>query len=240
MTNYVTYKDIGMKIREGEYKEWYDTGKLWKSGKYKNDNASGEWKYYDFKTNHLMKYGNYKEGFGDGIWTWVDIVGNKTKECMYLEGKLNGLTIIYNSEGDTIAIKNYLNDELVEENILDTMAYLRHLNEPDEMPILEMCSDLPKEEKIKCRDTKWLEAIYNNIYYPELARKEGIEGQAHFMFYIDKEGYIQDLVTMRGLCNEIEEVCVNVIKKTPRWVPGLKNGKPVKVVFKQPINFRLE
>ncbi|MEO7529134.1 MAG: energy transducer TonB, partial [Chitinophagaceae bacterium] len=58
-------------------------------------------------------------------------------------------------------------------------------------------------------------------------------------FIVDKEGNISDVKTLTKHGYGMEEEGVRVIKKGPKWVPAMQNGKVVKAYRKQPITFYL-
>jgi protein TonB len=110
------------------------------------------------------------------------------------------------------------------------------------MPRFPGCENLEgtNEEKKLCADKKMLNYLYKNIRYPNKARKQEIEGTAIVRFVIEKDGTIEDIKVLRGLSKEISAVCKNLVEKMPKWTPGYKNGKPVRVQFNLPIKFRLK
>ena len=85
-----------------------------------------------------------------------------------------------------------------------------------------------------------LQFIYGNIKYPALARQYGIEGMAIVKFVVEKDGSITNVESVRGICNEIRDECIRVVKLMPRWDYGMQRGKPVRVQFNLPVKFKLE
>ena len=43
---------------------------------------------------------------------------------------------------------------------------------------------------------------------------------------------------MKG--TKLAEVCVNAIKRGPKWTPAVQNGRNVKAYRKQPVSFVIE
>jgi protein TonB len=56
-------------------------------------------------------------------------------------------------------------------------------------------------------------------------------------FIVDKEGNISDVRALSNHGYGMEEEAVKVIKKGPKWVPAIQNGRNVKAYRKQPITF---
>jgi protein TonB len=56
-------------------------------------------------------------------------------------------------------------------------------------------------------------------------------------FIVDKEGNISDVKALSSHGYGMEEEAVRVIKKGPKWVPAIQNGRNVKAYRKQPITY---
>ena len=55
-----------------------------------------------------------------------------------------------------------------------------------------------------------------------------------------KDSTISDISVARGFDAECDQAAIDVIKKMPKWKPGLLNGNPVNSLFFLPISFKLE
>ena len=82
--------------------------------------------------------------------------------------------------------------------------------------------------------------LRKNLQYPYRAKEEGVSGSVWVNFIIDEEGNIMSANILHGAGYGFDEEALRVIKLMPKWKPGMKNGKPVKVSFTQPITFRLQ
>ena len=79
-----------------------------------------------------------------------------------------------------------------------------------------------------------------NIIYPSLARENSLEGKVIVKFYVDTDGAVKDPVVLKdGVGGGCAEEAIRVIKKMPKWSPGLQRGKPVKVYYTLPVSFKL-
>ena len=81
--------------------------------------------------------------------------------------------------------------------------------------------------------------IRKNVKYPESAKEKGIEGRVYVNFVIDKDGSISDIKVLRGLCKEIDEEAVRVVKAMPKWNPGMQDGELVRVQYTLPFYFKI-
>lgn len=80
----------------------------------------------------------------------------------------------------------------------------------------------------------------NNIKYPAIARESGIEGTVYVEFIIDKDGSVTNVVAKRKVDGGCTEEALRVINAMPNWIPGIQEGKPVKVKYTLPIKFKLQ
>ena len=240
LTNYETFSDENIINLEGKCKEWYDNGNLWKEGQYKNNNKSGTWNFFSHLDGTLEKYGNFENGIEEGKWYNLDLIGRVTTEYFYRDGKLDGDYLRFDTLGSVFHKKVFKEGIEIENQIIDSLYYTDELTDADEKAILKMCSNYSGNKREKCSDSEYLRHIYGNISYPKKARHEGIQGKALLRFIIDKTGKITELTVLRGICTEIEKECIKVIKKSPKWIPAIHNGVPIKMSFNMPVNFRLE
>lgn len=86
---------------------------------------------------------------------------------------------------------------------------------------------------------KMLTFISENIKYPQSAMEKGIEGKCHIQFVIDVDGSITDVELLKGFDEECDAEALRVVNLMPKWKPGKKDGKPVRVQYMIPIAFKL-
>lgn len=79
--------------------------------------------------------------------------------------------------------------------------------------------------------------VAKNVKYPKYAKEAGIEGTVLVHFVIDKKGKISEAHVHQGVHPVLDEEAVRVILKSPKWKPGKKDGKPVKVSYTMPVMF---
>ena len=87
------------------------------------------------------------------------------------------------------------------------------------------------------------EALYKylneNIRYPIVAMESGIQGRVYVTFVVEKDGSITDVKVLRGIGGGCDEEAVRVVKAMPAWKPGKQRGRPVRVLYRIPVNFTL-
>ncbi len=82
--------------------------------------------------------------------------------------------------------------------------------------------------------------LSSHIKYPVVAQENGIQGRVICQFVVNQDGSIVDVVVVRGVDPSLDKEAVRVIQGMPKWTPGKQGGKPVRVKFTLPINFKLQ
>lgn len=86
---------------------------------------------------------------------------------------------------------------------------------------------------------KFYKYLSKSIRYPAMAQEQGIQGKVFLSFIIEKNGTLTDIKIERTLGYGTDEEAVRVLKGSPRWMPGIQNGKEVRVKYNIPISFSL-
>ncbi|RYD91401.1 MAG: hypothetical protein EOP54_22485, partial [Sphingobacteriales bacterium] len=84
--------------------------------------------------------------------------------------------------------------------------------------------------------TKLYEYIYSNLKIPE-----SIEGEIRRMyvsFVIEKDGSLGTIKVLRGFDNSLNAQVIDILKKSPKWVPAQIRNKNVRVQFSLPITIK--
>ena len=107
-------------------------------------------------------------------------------------------------------------------------------NEKDEVYLI--ADEMPE---FKGGDENIPQFIITNVKYPLTAMSKGIQGKVFVSFVIDEKGKVTDVKVKRSVNPELDAEAVRVISAMPDWKPGKNKGKPVKVTYTMPINFKL-
>ncbi|MBR5935821.1 MAG: TonB family protein [Bacteroidaceae bacterium] len=84
-----------------------------------------------------------------------------------------------------------------------------------------------------------LEFLRRNIMYPTIARENNIQGRVIVTFVVNRDGSISDAEVVKGVSPVLDREALRVISTMPHWKPGMQRGKPVRVKYTVPVNFRL-
>ncbi|MCQ2126474.1 MAG: energy transducer TonB [Bacteroidaceae bacterium] len=84
-----------------------------------------------------------------------------------------------------------------------------------------------------------LEYLKKNIKYPAICRENNIQGRVLVSFIVNKDGSIVDAEVVKNVNPSLDKEALRVISGMPKWKPGSQRGKPVRVKYTVPVNFRL-
>lgn len=85
----------------------------------------------------------------------------------------------------------------------------------------------------------WGKFIQRNLRYPEMAIEKETQGKVFVSFVVERDGSITDVSILKGIGNGCDEEAMRVIKKSPRWKPGLQHNTAVRVRYTMPLSFML-
>jgi TonB family protein len=97
-----------------------------------------------------------------------------------------------------------------------------------------------RDEGSACFNRMIMMLVSRNVEYPEKAWQNDIQGRVWVSFVIEKDGYLSKVKVERSVDPELDAEAVRVIKMMPRLEPGKVDGKPVRIRYSIPINFRLK
>lgn len=89
-------------------------------------------------------------------------------------------------------------------------------------------------------ETKWNQFVQREVEknIDELT-EDGQAGTCEVQFIVDKEGNVSDVqaLTLKG--SVLARVATDAIKRGPKWIPAIQNGRQVKAYRRQKIRFAL-
>lgn len=84
----------------------------------------------------------------------------------------------------------------------------------------------------------WGAYLQKTLKYPEEAKKNNIQGRVILSFVVEKDGSLTEIKVLRGIGGGADEESVRVLSESPKWKPGIQNGRPVRVAYTMPIFFQ--
>jgi len=86
---------------------------------------------------------------------------------------------------------------------------------------------------------KFYKFLQKTIQYPAVDKEDNVQGKVICQFVVEKDGSLTDIKALRGPSQTLEDEAIRVLKLSPRWRPGLQNGRTVRVQYTVPISFNL-
>jgi protein TonB len=135
------------------------------------------------------------------------------------------------------------NDEIIEDVDIDISSDF-DLNDRLDMPPPKQEEEEPEEDFFVVVEEMpqligGLASIQNEIEYPEMARRAGIEGRVYVQFIVNEQGQVEDPKVIRGIGGGADEEALRAVKQA-KFKPGMQRGRPVRVQYSLPVVFRLQ
>jgi periplasmic protein TonB len=81
--------------------------------------------------------------------------------------------------------------------------------------------------------------LAKTIKYPAVDRENNLQGKVVMQFVVERDGSLTDIKAIRGPSEAMKEEAIRVLRGSPKWKPGIQNGRPVRAQYTVPINFQL-
>jgi TonB family protein len=81
--------------------------------------------------------------------------------------------------------------------------------------------------------------LSTNMKYPEEAMEANAQGRVLVSFVVNKDGSIDEVKVLRSVHPALDAEAMRVVKEMPKWKPGKKDGKTVRVSYSLPITFKM-
>ncbi|MFO8100518.1 MAG: energy transducer TonB [Salinibacter sp.] len=138
------------------------------------------------------------------------------------------------------------NDEVIEEDDVDfdSSLDLDDRLDTDEGPPPGDDEEEEEEDEVfvaveQQPDCGGVEALQDEVEYPDFARKAGIEGRVFVQFIVDEEGQVQNPNVTRGVHELLDEEALRAVQQL-ECEPGQQRGDNVKVQMSLPVTFKLQ
>ena len=82
--------------------------------------------------------------------------------------------------------------------------------------------------------------IISELQYPYEALVNKESGEVLIAFSVGMDGYISGVRVVRSVSESLDAEAVRVVSKMPPWIPGKKNGRPVRAEMTIPINLKIK
>lgn len=83
---------------------------------------------------------------------------------------------------------------------------------------------------------KFYDYVQENLKNEKISAND--EGKVIVTFVTEKDGNLTAITVVRGVSEKSDSLALKIIKNSPKWAPGTRNGKPVRVAYAVPINIK--
>ena len=81
-----------------------------------------------------------------------------------------------------------------------------------------------------------IQKFYDFVGKNYRAPDEDVKGKVFVQFVVEKDGSLTDIKVVRDLGYGTGAEAIRVLKKSPKWKPGIQNGRAVRVLYSLPIS----
>lgn len=78
-----------------------------------------------------------------------------------------------------------------------------------------------------------------NVRYPAMDRENNIQGKVNLQFNVETDGSVTDIVAISGPSQTLKDAAIAAMKSSPKWIPGYKDRKLVKMPYTYEVSFTL-
>jgi len=220
MTKYIEFADPQYLVISGRYIEWYDNGNQKTKGQCYDDLKEGEWTEYHSSNGIKKAQGYYLQDLKEGEWKHFNLTGVHTETYNYVGG-------ICQEDYLSIDLLGNETPKSLKRKQVETLPYLarfKKLNNPD------------------ARDKATFSAIQskviNNLNYPPLLRDLRVKGITETLLKIDKEGQVQEIKVLTGICKAFSDESLRIAQLLTDWSPATCGGLPCVGEYRLFIDFK--
>lgn len=100
-------------------------------------------------------------------------------------------------------------------------------------------NELDEAPKFPGGVSAWEKYISDHLKYPESAKEDGLQGRVFASVVVDKDGRLSDIKIIRALSPDCSAEAIRLIKASPKWISGKKDGKAVRASYNLSVPFKL-
>ena len=177
---------------------------------------------------HLIR--NFQDSLMHGEIIGHDSEGILSYKGQYYRGYMNGKWVFYSKQGtvEKEILIDYLEEMKKDISNINAINYeVRTFNHVEE-PVFKTAYYKTFQEFVKLKKT-----------YPQVCQELNIEGTVFVQFVVDDLGQVEDIKISKSAHKLMDAEVISVVKTSPLWTPGFKNGLPVNWQMQIPVSFRL-
>ena len=204
----------------------------------------------NFETLTYYKRGTVKDNYSyniDHVRQFLIGCNDSTGKVLAKNG--NGMWIKFNNDFTKKIEKGAVKDSLKEgewhEMVDDTTEFVKFYQKGNIVSVAKA-----NEEPIYYKPDKesqfpeggvmgFNDFLSRAVRYPKIDRRNGTQGKVIVTFVVEKNGTLTNVKALYGPDESMMDAAVEAVRQSPRWLPGIKDEKQVRVQFTISFNFSL-
>lgn len=194
---------------------------------------------------------NYnRKGLLTGTVTFYDMNGEIIGHTTYnKKGEKEGSYLLQLPSADLVTVGQYkknekegywvgldANDQLVYTELYESGNLIKRSKLTDDKNIRIEVSEPPRFEG---GPRAWANYVGANLKYPTIATKKGIQGIVKLQFAVMDDGTVTAVKVLSSPDESLSKEALRIMKKSPNWLPGKRNGEIIPATTQIHIAFRL-
>lgn len=167
----------------------------------------------------------YLDDRGNG-YVKRNVSKTKTTEGAYKNGKKDGVWKEYDLKKKEELEEEYIDGVFKKGTSKDESGNIYHYTIKQQLP------------QFKGGGPAFSKFLSNKLIYPTEAKARSIQGKVLLSFIVDEDGKLGELKVLKSASPDLDKEALRVMSLSPKWQPGIQNGKPVKVSYTVPIVFQ--
>ncbi len=216
---------------------WYETKRIEEATYYKvvwhderNSDKVQVKVYYKLtgKPKFSASYSSYKNRIRDGKELRWFANGQLASEAEYVKGNLHGKIISYTEKGEIKRQDLYKDGDLVEGKSFGVGGHRVPHSSHEILPEFPGGID------------KLIQYLVAEIKYPKKQRDKRMQGQVKISFFILEDGSVANIHIMESPHEDFSKEAIRVIKKMPKWKPGVIDNRIEVFDLLLPLDFTIQ
>ncbi len=205
---------------------------------------------YRYVDNQVVEHTSFRDGkpifrepvvVGDTVWFLQGYIVYPSEANVY------GVITAYNEHAGaySVSLYNKSKGELIENKRFANFAYgVSYAEQKRVLGSITSANDgvnrLPDKLPVfPGAQTGLYKFLSENVQYPYKAQQQGMQGKVLVSFVVDKDGSVTEVTVVKPVHKLFNDEAVRLIRKMPKWEPGMKDGSPIRCRYLLPVNFSL-
>jgi len=204
----------------------------------RSDNTVRDGPYQQLRNDKLRVSGYYKNGQKDSIWEIYSNTQAILSRKWYDHGRMTGKWEFFNSNGETSYTYDFSTSKVTYASAphrSDTATWF-YRNDAGEW----VRGRLDQLAVPLFGPAEWLSYLNDNFRYPDEAVEKNLQGKVVISMVVDENGQVSDYAVSTSAAPSLDKEALRVVSSHENlFAPAQKDGKKVRSVVFQPLEFRI-